>query len=389
MAGGVSAGVAAMAGRRVAYLSVDPGVPVFGSKGASVHVQEIVRSWRNRGAEVTIYCTRSGTDVPPDLADVPVVVHPIKAATGGNRERAQVRAAESLAAQVIRDGADAVYERYSLFSDALQRVTEALRIPGFLEVNAPLIDEQRKYREIHDEEAALDCLRGQVRAASTVACVSAPVRDWVLDRTGPGARHVIVTPNGVNGHRIRPSPETAGRPVVVFVGTLKPWHGVRTLLEAQAAASRAWALKIVGDGPEGPALRALAADLELDVEFTGAVPPDDIPAALAGCAIGVAPYPALDDDAEHYFSPLKIYEYCAAGLPVVASRVGQVPGIIEHGVTGLLVDPSNAGRLAGAIDSLVEAPGTRAAMSAAARRVVLERHSWDSVLARITEGAAL
>ncbi|MHA7155231.1 glycosyltransferase family 4 protein [Arthrobacter sp. TMN-50] len=372
---------------QVAYLCLDPGVPVFGSKGASVHVQEIIRSWRARGAKVTIYCTRPGTDIPADLADVPVVVQPIPKGSGAEREHAQAAAAATLAERAISDGATVVYERYSLFSDALTRVTAALGIPGFLEVNAPLIDEQRIHRSLVNEDAALEALDRQVAAAARTVCVSEPVADWVKQRVATDHHpKVAVVPNGVNVNRIQPTPETAGLPVVVFVGTLKPWHGVETLIEAKAAASTEWALRIVGDGPEGPRLRELAATHETTVEFMGAITPELIPAALAGCAVATAPYPVMDDANDQYFSPLKIYEYCAAGLPVVASRVGQVPSIIDDGVTGLLVDPSSPAALAAAIDDLAGAPLARATMAQAARSMATGHHSWDSVLDRITEG---
>ncbi|WP_245580104.1 glycosyltransferase family 4 protein [Arthrobacter castelli] len=375
---------------RLAYVCIDPGVPVFGTKGASVHIQEIIRSWRTLGAEVAIYCTRAGSTVPPDMGDMRVVEHRLPKSTGPDRERAQAKAADTLAAQAIKDGADAVYERYSLFSDALERITTALDVPGLLEVNAPLIDEQRTHRELQDEDAALVCLRRQGAAAVRIACVSAPVADWVAERIDAGAHdRVVVAPNGVNCARIQPTAEAEGRPVVVFVGTLKPWHGVRTLIEAKAAASGDWALKIVGDGPQGPELRALAASLDVDVNFTGAVPPEDIPAALAGCAVAAAPYPATGQASEQYFSPLKMYEYLAAGLPVVASRLGQVPDIIEHGITGLLVEPSRPDELAAAIDELAAAPQGRAAMSDAARKLAVDRYGWDEVLAGIIEGVAL
>lgn len=374
---------------RIAYLCVDPGVPVFGSKGASVHVQEIVRAWRQRGASVTIYCTRKGDFVPSDLADVPVVTVPVTG-KGAEREHGQALAAAELAARITGDGATAVYERYSLFSDGLARVTAALGIPGFLEVNAPLIDEQRLHRTLHDDGAAEEALRVQVAAAVRTVCVSDPVTRWVRDRVD--ARHhgrIRTVANGVNVHRIMPAAEAPGAAVVAFVGTLKPWHGVQTLVEAQAAGSGSWTVRVIGDGPQGRELRSLAARIGADVEFTGAVAPESVPAALAGCAIAAAPYPRTRDADEQYFSPLKIYEYCAAGLPVVASRVGQVPHIIDDGVTGLLVEPSDPRALASAIDELVAAPLARAAMSSAARSLATDRHSWESVLERITDKVPL
>lgn len=371
--------------KRVAYVCVDPGVPVFGTKGASVHVQEIVRAWRNRGAEVTVYCTRAGSDVPADLADLRVVVVPVTG-KGAEREASQAAASAELAARIIDDGTSAVYERYSLFSEALARVTERLGVPGFLEVNAPLIDEQRTHRSLNNEAAATAALRVQVAAAVRTVCVSDPVAAWVRDRVAvQHHQRIRSVANGVNVQRIQPSPEAPGTPVVAFVGTLKPWHGVETLIRAQAAGSRGWTVRIIGDGPLGPELRGLAASVGADVEFTGAVPPESVPNLLAGCALAAAPYPSMHDDGDQYFSPLKIYEYCAAGLPVVASRVGQVPHIIDDGVTGLLIEPSDPGALAEALDGLAAAPLARAAMSGAARRAATDRHSWDTVLDRITE----
>ena len=375
---------------RVAYLCVDPGVPVFGTKGASVHIQEIIRGWRNRGAEVTIFCTRAGDHVPEDLTDIRVIERRLAKKPAAEREKAQADAAAYLAELVIAEGAEAVYERYSLFSDALARVTAALSIPGFLEVNAPLIDEQRTHRELHDEQAAEAFLRAQVDAAATVACVSRPVAQWVRARCATDhADKVIVTPNGVNTDRITPAAEAAGPPIVVFVGTLKPWHGVHTLIQARALAAVQWRLKIVGDGPQAPELRELAARLGVPVDFTGAIAPSDIPAALAGCALAAAPYPLALQETDQYFSPLKIYEYGAAGLPVVASRVGQIPDIVEHRVTGLLVEPSNPSALAAALDELAQAPQARALMAEQARRRAVERHGWDRVLGLITAGAGL
>lgn len=371
----------------VAYLCVDPGVPVFGTKGASVHVQEIVRAWRQRGAQVTIYCTRAGSDIPSDLADVRVVTVPVKG-KGAEREAGQAAAAAELSQRIIDDGADVVYERYSLFSEGLARVTASLDIPGFLEVNAPLIDEQRTHRSLFDEAAARSALEVQVAAADRTVCVSDPVANWVRTRVSSQyAERIRTVANGVNVRRIRPAQETAhSAPVVAFVGTLKPWHGVEHLIEAQAAGSGRWTVRVVGDGPQGDALRRLAAHLGADVEFTGAVAPERIPEALAGCALAAAPYPEAHSADDQYFSPLKIYEYCSAGLPVVASRVGQVPLIIDDGVTGLLVEPSDSRALAQALDELADAPVARRAMSLAARRRALSDHSWDTVLDRITEG---
>lgn len=365
----------------IAYVCLDPGIPVFGTKGASVHIQEVVREYRRRGHDVTVYATRRGSDVPDDLAELRVVDVPITTRDEEERERAQQAASASVSDMVRAGGYDLVYERYSLFSTVIAECG----VPGILEVNAPLIDEQRTHRVLVDEQAADAALQEQVQAALATICVSDPVRDWVIART-EGTR-VFTVPNGVNVHRITPQPESPGAPVVTFVGTLKPWHGVDVLLRARAQAHKDWQLRIIGDGPMRVELDDLARSLGIDVDFRGAVAPEAIPQHMAGTAIGVAPYPAMDTDSDQYFSPLKVYEYMAAGLPVVASRVGQLPEIM--GESAYLVPPSDPEALAEALDALVANPAERARVGSDNRRQAEREHSWTGTVDHILAHAGV
>ena len=365
----------------IAYVCLDPGIPVFGTKGASVHIQEVVREYRRRGHDVTVYATRRGSDVPDDLAELRIVDVPITTRDEEERERAQQAASASVSDMVRAGGYDLVYERYSLFSTVIAECG----VPGILEVNAPLIDEQRTHRVLVDEQAADAALQEQVQAALATICVSDPVRDWVIART-EGTR-VFTVPNGVNVRRITPQPESPGAPVVTFVGTLKPWHGVDVLLRARAQAHKDWKLRIIGDGPMRAELDDLARSLGIDVDFRGAVAPDAIPQHMAGTAIGVAPYPAMDTDSDQYFSPLKVYEYMAAGLPVVASRVGQLPEIM--GESAYLVPPSDPEALAEALDALVANPVERARVGSDNRRQAEREHSWTGTVDHILAHAGV
>ena len=366
---------------RIAYVTVDPGIPVFGTKGASVHIQEVVRELIRRGHDVTVHTTRAGRDIPDDLAGLKVIETRIEADAPAARERAQQEVSAQIAARIIAGGADLVYERYSLFSTALAEVAEATGAAGVLEVNAPLIEEQRTHRVLVDEEAAAKALARQVAAATATVAVSDPVRDWVRERTGSESVHTV--PNGVSITRIVPRPEDIGDPVVTFVGTLKPWHGVADLLAAAALAKRPWKLRIIGDGPERAALEEQAAGLGIEVDFRGAVAPADMPGQLAGSAIGVAPYPDLGGEQQQYFSPLKVYEYLAAGLPVVASAVGQLPQIL--GELGTLVPPSDPAALATAIDTLAADPVLRGKLGWRGRMQAEEKHSWAGAVDRILD----
>jgi glycosyltransferase involved in cell wall biosynthesis len=381
---------------RIAYICADPGIPVFGTKGASVHIQEIVRAFRERGDEVTVYCSRRGTVVPADLADLRVADFAVRAPDTATRERAIAATAQLLAAAAIADGCDLVYERYSLFSTAGATVKAATGAPLVVEVNAPLVDEQRTHRVLTDEGRALADTVEIVSSANVVVCVSAAVAAWVEAVTdGSAIARTVVAPNGVNTTRIVPAAAGAGRApaafTVGFVGTLKPWHGVDVLLRAATTAAstcpsgRDWRLVIAGAGPQEQALRELAgalfADGQLAVEFTGAVAPEEIPLLLRSFDVAVAPYPEASA-ADQYFSPLKVYEYLAAGLPVIASAVGQIPAIVEHNTSGLLVVPGNADALAAALLLLETDFALCARLGAAARSLAVERHDWSAVLDR-------
>lgn len=398
---------------RIAYLLADPGIGVFGTKGASVHVQEMIRAFRAHGHEVTVYCVRCETQVPEDLRDLRVVTVPVRAAKGAaERESRVAEAARMLADLAAAEDFDLVYERYSLFSDAGAHAAAELterrgrRVPLVVEVNAPLVEEQRDHRVLHDELGARAATRRALDHAEIVSCVSEPVAAWARAAAPGAARRVMVLPNGVNTRRIRRAGRAPGAPFTVgFVGTLKPWHGTGVLLEAFAAAARrddgsgasdgsgisrgtratedsggshgaaGWRLEICGKGPELEPLRARAHELGLDdrVRFHGAVAPQDVPEILAGMDVAVAPYPHGD----HYFSPLKVYEYMAAGLPVVASAIGDLPGLLGDDERGLLVPPGNVEALAAALHRLAYDRLLRERLARAGRATAVAEHDWS------------
>jgi len=105
-----------------------------------------------------------------------------------------------------------------------------------------------------------------------------------------------------------------------------------------------------------------------------------MPAVLAACDVGVAPF----DTAAHaplslgfYWSPLKVFEYMASGLPVVAPAIARLGTIVANGREGVLYDPSRPGALADALAGLTD-PGRRRLLGAAARARVVDEFSWAS-----------
>jgi glycosyltransferase involved in cell wall biosynthesis len=383
-------------GGRIAYVCADPGVPVFGKKGCSVHVQEIVRAFSGIGAEVELFAARFDGMAPPGMQHLLLHALPrVRQATWAEREEFALQANGHLRNALERSTGNAdydlVYERYSLWSYAGMEFARERGIPGVLEVNAPLIEEQKQHRALLNEQAAFNAAERAFRAATRLIAVSEEVAAYL--ESFPGARgKVSVVPNGVDPERFRqekltPALPRSGSFTVGFVGTLKPWHGLSILADAFGlffSGNPGARLLIVGEGPERIRLAQRLADAGAlaGAVFTGSVPPDRVPGFMASMDIGVAPYP---DSADFYFSPLKVYEYMAAGLPVVASRVGQLERLIEHRVNGWLVTPGDPSQLAAAFRILMDEEALRAGLGLAGRELVLEHYTWQAAAKRILE----
>lgn len=378
---------------RIAYVCCDPGVPVFGCKGCSIHVQEVLRELLRRGHVVELFAASLGGTCPADLAEINVQLLEVPEVKDiGHREQALFGLNEQVQRLLSQsERYQLIYERYSLFSYAAMEYARFKHIPGILEVNSPLVEEQSKYRVlVHKELAEVTSRRVMTAAGSILAVSEAVARHVRTQRFDQQEIHII--PNGVNLARFKVSSAQSkslkfGEFTIGFVGTLKPWHGVAELLRAfppllhKVPAAR---LLIIGDGPEREKLQLLAAELLGDsqdqIHFTGAINSEKIPALLQSMDVAVAPY--LEQE-NFYFSPLKIFEYMATGLPIVASDIGQISELIVDGKSGLLVTPGSLPELSKALITLAEHPDLGQQMGDRAKKVVEERFTWDSVVTRV------
>lgn len=366
---------------RIAYVSADSGVPVFGTKGCSVHVRAVVDALEREGAKVHIVAARLGGLIP--LAQYSRV-HVLPAGAPGS-PAADHDLNQSVIDVLSRLGPfDMVYERYSLWSHAGMTFARTRGIPGILEVNAPLIEEHETHRGPVDRDKALQIAECAWGAASTILAVSDGIASYLTCRGVPPDR-IVVARNGVDTDRFGPHvlpkrPRSTDCFTIGFVGSLKAWHGLDGFIDAFAEVSRRRRarLLIIGDGParHAIAMRVNALGLQNMVEFVGAVEADEIPAWLASMDAAVAPYPPMTG---FYFSPLKVYEYLAAGLPVVASRIGELATLIQPGVTGMLCEPGDQRAFAAALIELADDPTLRRRMGAAAQAMVSASHTWRNV----------
>ena len=401
----------------IAYVCSDPGIPICGTKGAAIHVRELSQALHALGHQVLIVTPRAGGQPPPHF-DVPVREFALDAADQATIDLLAadpsagapiVRAVRGiLSATSLRDQAretvcafapDAIYERYSLFGTAGLALARQLNIPRILEVNAPLSEEQAAHRGLGFPEAARELERMILCSAEHVIAVSSEVERWLVG-LGVEPERIAILPNAVDvarfeaadGEReaLRSRLDVGGRPVVGFLGTLKPWHDTAALIRAAGMLCRRgtrpqWL--IVGDGPERGRLEELARreGVEAMTTFTGAVPHEQVPAYLAALDVAAAPYPRTE---HFYFSPLKLYEYLGAGRPVVAADIGQIRDCIRPGATGLLYPPGDVAALADAIEALVDDNPLRVSLGRAGREHAREHHSWEANAAAVVRLAA-
>lgn len=398
---------------KLLYVCNDYGIRPSGVKGASVHLRAVTGALCALGHEVMLVSPHDGPEgehpvralVTGGSAEIKSAVSPLKRwlidqelGEGLARDLRPVFFNTWAPQRVLEalDGAhvDAVIERLASLSTVGMELAQTLGVPLAIEANALMTQEARSYRTLALSEMSVEIERRTLNEASAVMAVSAELGRQLIE-AGAAEEKVFVVPNGVEGERfyqpgaregVRRELGINGRFVVGFSGSLKPWHGVDLLMRAFAmvyAEDREACLLIVGDGPMRRALEALAVEAKVidAVIFTGAVAHDRMPQMLSAMDVGAAPYPAIED---FYFSPIKLFEYMAAGCAVVASAQGQIGEVIEHERTGLVCPPGDVVELAACLKRLRRDLPLRRGLGDAARLRVAQRHTWRGVAERIT-----
>lgn len=199
------------------------------------------------------------------------------------------------------------------------------------------------------------------------------VAEAMCEQRGLPSSKCVVIPNGIPD---QPAPSRRVMPGCVRLGTLSRLtlgKGVHLVIDAVAELRRRQRpveLAVAGEGPEADALQRRAAELGLtqSIHFLGFVPDDGVAEFLSGVDVFV-----------HASSseglPYVLIEAMRAQLPIVATAVGGVPEMIEHGRTGFLVQPGDADALADAIDNLTGNAALRHSVGERARRRFEERYT--------------
>jgi glycosyltransferase involved in cell wall biosynthesis len=370
---------------RLLYVALDQQVP--GTLGGSTHVQAVAEGLSRLGHEVHVAANdprdRFTENVKRSLGSFSL--HPMSPPLGQPQLRWTRRTAVTRLAQDVR--ADAIIERYYNFGGEGILSAKRLGLPAILEVNAPVVDYPGSGKARLDRLLGVEPMRRWrdriCRLTDLFVTPSAAILpDWV-DR-----RRVLEIEWGADVERFRPGatgplPFTRdpNRILCVFAGAFRSWHGVvpfcAALARLASAGESRFGAVLIGDGPERAAAERAAAHVP-GVIFTGAIAHEQLPACLAAADIGVAPF----DPGQHaplqlgfYWSPLKIFEYMAAGLPVVAPALPRLGRLVEHGREGLLYDQDDPRALDRTLVALADAD-LRRRLGTAARERVVRDFSW-------------
>ena len=249
----------------------------------------------------------------------------------------------------------------------------------------PVLLHSEHGRTFDDRALRLYAQRLLSRWANGIFAVSGALRDDLVRYVGLRPSQVDVLHNGVDRSRFGSADRESARRllgldsdslVVGSVGRLVAVKNYALLLQAFAALRREDAvLLLAGDGPERAALEQLAQGLGVASRVRLLGHRDDVPAVLAALDVF-----ALSSRSEGMSNTL--LEAMAAGLPIVATRVGGNAEIVRDGVDGLLVDDGDAPGLAHALGELAVHVGRRAAMGASGRDRVATEFSIEAMVDR-------
>ncbi len=265
-----------------------------------------------------------------------------------------------------------------------------LAAAALLQPRAPL------FWEAHDLPQRPGARRALRRLLPRLAGIVAISRGLAceLEQSGVAPERLLVAPDAVDLERFAALPPKAeargalGLPpdgaIVVYAGHLYPWKGAHTLALASRTLPPATTVYLVGGTPADlQAFRRFVAYERLDrVRVAGYVPPAMVPLWLAAADVLALPNSGREVISARYTSPLKLFEYMAAGRPIVASDLPSIRELLRHGENAYLVPADDPQALAGGLEAVLSDPQLGERLAAAARRAV-EGHTWDARAAAI------
>lgn len=355
---------------------------VASKDGQYVHIDELTEALSTLGHEIRMVCpaVAEKSDFGSEGRWVPHLKKLVPQALYELLELSySIVAFVKLSLAIIRFRPDCIYERYNLHMLAGVWARKLFGLPMILEINAPLVDERKKYDGIALVRLARWSERVTWRSADHVLPVTGVLARKVMSEGVPSSR-ITVIHNGINPDRfagfkpvdeLRQQLGLGERLVLGFTGFVRSWHRLDKVfsLLGEGADGTARHLLLVGDGPARDELLQCATDLGVSdyLTITGVISRDRIAEYVSTFDI------ALQPDVVSYASPLKIFEYLALGLPIVAPDVENIREILDDGENAILFSQEDNDAFVDAIAGLCADSTLREQLSLNAKATIRRR----------------
>ena len=390
---------------RILYYSPHPHLNLSDPAGYGTHMREMIAAFRDLGHEVHPVIM-GGTEPRPSAPVRPLslvkriarrIIPARRWQTLKDQQliRFDHQAEQKLLEEIKRFQPDFIYERGNYLQVSGVRAARATSTVHIVEMNSPYTEEKKELEgdsrllsQAHDREREL------LKKTHHIVTVSSSLRDYFVTKHHLNAQRFTILPNAIDPEKIRVTPDALasvrdrydleGKTVIGWVGSIQPWHGIDTMIDAFAqlpARERAGArLLNVGGGEtlEEMKERARFGEAANEIIFTGSVPHREVFAHIAAMDICLLP------NTKWYCSPIKIFEYGAMGKAIVASRHAAVLDVMEPDLDGLIIPPS-ASALHNALLKLMPKPELRARYAQQFREKVLTEHTWAANAHRVLD----
>lgn len=266
-------------------------------------------------------------------------------------------------------------------------ICKIFRVPSILELNAPGAFQVRKYeREIFHLPFIFEILEWlALHFASAITVTCKEMIPYLISSKNSLSK-IVVNPMGVDFDHFNTTQSVSpdilfkrnNNLILGFVGSLNHWHGITNLMniiKIVLSKFKHCRFLIIGDGVKFNELKEFISKnkAEDSVILTGYIPYEKLPDYLSVIDIGIAPYPT---DIAFYYSPLKIYEYMAAGKPILATEIGQIAEIMRGQNIGMFINPENLLDLESKLRAIITDEKARIVMGENARKLA-KQFSWD------------
>lgn len=300
---------------------------------------------------------------------------------------------------IFKEKPDIFYSRFYLIAPLSYILIKLVRSPVVIvsEHNGYLYDEMKimGFSSLKTFIAERLQLLG-AQFSDKVRVVTEGMKD-LLVQNGISESKIFVVGNGTNISHFRPIKHDEALKAmglkpdyyyVGFIGGLSKWQGIDLILRAAPIILKEtpWVrFLIIGDGPEYKNLRSLSKKLGIEKEciFTGSVPYKKAPFYINSFDVATAPF-IRERNERIGLSPLKIRDYAACGIPMVASRVKGLEMVEENNI-GILVNPEDEEKLANAIIILLKNSEMRKEMGQRAREFAEREFSWKKTAREILD----